>query len=218
MVLLLALGMVFAIPDLSVDASEENEVFRERVNGIEFEIPYPESEVYLEKSVDGLFSKIEVYDINTNELLDTFEVEDEPQEEFSIMSTTTLKNVSRVRNDNGLETRLRARIEVFSVDSFRQINRVLSTGWFTGSGSHTLERESADSTSVTGKFPTLGIKVLGDATIEIETSESYNAGWSAAGFNFGGTFGGINYFRKYIEMSFTYSVYWKLVSDEFLYK
>lgn len=118
-----------------------------------------------------------------------------------------MQNVSRTRYDNGLETRLRARIEIYYYNSFRQINRVLSTGWFTGSGNHTIENATADSIPVGDGYPSSGIQVLGDATIQIATTQEFSAGWEAAGFSVGGTVGGENYYRKYIEMGFTHSLY-----------
>lgn len=197
--------MTLMLPTLSIEASTDQEFFKERINGIEFKIPYAESDVYVEKNIDGLLSEIDVFDKETHELLSTFEVEDE---EFSPMSNTTLRNVSHVRDDNGLQTRSRARIEVFSTAGFRQINRVLNTGWFAGSGNYTIEDGTADSIPIDpNSFPTTAIRVLGDATIEVATNEEFNMGWEAAGFSIGGSSGGTNYYRKYIEMTFDYSLY-----------
>jgi hypothetical protein len=208
------LSIAFIVP-LSVSASvgDEGDFFKEHIKGIEFNIPYAQSEVYIEKSDNGSIGKIKIFDNETNELLDVFEVEIEnnkmiePNINTLSSGSTILKNVSRVRYDNGLETRLRARIEVYTYGSFRQINRVLGTQWFTGSGYHTIENATADSIPDGGNYPTLSIDVLGDATIQIATSESLSAGWGAAGFSFGGSVGGTNYFRKYIELGFTYSLY-----------
>ncbi|MDC3414504.1 hypothetical protein [Terrihalobacillus insolitus] len=210
-VAVIAFGMAFILPGLTASAStgEDGEFFKEHIKGIEFTIPYDKSEVYVEKSIEGLVGKINVYDEETNELLDTFSVEDQAKPKYGMLAydNTVLKNVSRSRYDNGLETMLRARIEVYSYGSFRQINRVLGTQWFTGSGSHTIENATADSIPNGGDYPTTSIDVLGDATIQIATTQEFSAGWEAAGFSIGGSVSGTHYYRKYIELGFTYSLY-----------
>ncbi|WP_106495706.1 hypothetical protein [Lentibacillus sp. Marseille-P4043] len=104
---------------------------------------------------------------------------------------------------------MRARVEIYSYGSFRQINKVYNTQWFTGSGNHTIENASADSLPLDngGKFPTTRLQVLGDATIQIATTQDFSAGWEAAGFSIGGSSGSTNYYRKYIELNYTYSLY-----------
>ncbi|UOQ47236.1 hypothetical protein MUN88_14290 [Gracilibacillus caseinilyticus] len=198
------------MPGITASAAENGEgLFTEHIKGIEFEIPYDQSDVYIEKSETNLVGSIEVYDNETDELLDTFTVENEPLSGVSTLAAddTYLSNVSRTRTDNGLDTRLRARIEIYSSGSFRQINNVLNTQWFTGSGNHTIESATADSLPNGGQFPTTSIEVLGDATIQIATTQEFSAGWEAAGFSIGGSSGSTNYYRKYIELGFNYSLY-----------
>lgn len=193
----------------TVKADEKEEKFTERIQGVQFDIPHNESEVYVEKETDGLVGTIKVYDNETDELLDTFKVEDE--ERINRLDyrpyNTTLRNVSRTRKDNKLESQLRIRMEVYSSGSFRQINEIVNTQWFASSGRHTIENSSANTVSTTGKFPTESVRALGDATIQIKTTEDFSAGWEAAGFSIGSTSGTTNYFRKYIELGFTYSLY-----------
>lgn len=123
--LALGVGIFFVgTGDLVKASSTEEEYFTERIKGIEFEIPYEENEVYTEKVINGSVGSINVYDQISNELLETFSVEDveEPINQFNPLKMTTLastpstslKNVSKTRYDNNLGTQLRARIEVYS--------------------------------------------------------------------------------------------------------
>ncbi|MBT2571995.1 hypothetical protein [Planococcus sp. ISL-110] len=207
--------MLLAAPSFSAaSTSTDNDSFKERISGIEFEIPYNESDVYVEKSVEGLVSKIEVFEKGSGKLLDTFAVEDElvenENELFSAMSNTVLRNITRYRPsdaDNGLQTWIRSVIEVYNTSSFTQIQNVQDTRWFTGSGGHTIENASAYAVSTTGSFPTASINVYGDTTIQVITSLSASAGFEAAGFSLGTTVGSDYYYRKTVDLSFSYSVY-----------
>ncbi|MDQ0429617.1 hypothetical protein QOZ98_002445 [Planomicrobium stackebrandtii] len=210
----LVFGLFLAAPLFSAaSTSTDSDSFKERINGVEFEIPYNESEVYVEKSLEGLVSKIEVFEEGSGELLDTFAVEDEivaNKNEFSAMSTTVLRNVTRYRTssaDNGLETWIRSVIEVYNSTSFSQIQSVHDTRWFTGSGGHTLENASAYAVSTTGDFPTTSINVYGDVTLQVATSATVSGGWEAAEFSIGGSVSGDNYYRKTVDLSFSYSLY-----------
>lgn len=210
----LVFGLFLAAPSFSAaSTSTDSDSFKERINGVEFDIPYNESEVYVEKSVEGLVSKIEVFEEGSGKLLDTFAVEDEVvgnENTFSAMNNTVLRNVTRYRPssaDNGLETWIRSVIEVYNTSSFSQIQSVQDTRWFTGSGGHTLENASAYAVSTTGSFPTTSINVYGDATIEVATTASASAGFEGAGFSLGGTVGTTHYYRKSVDLSFSYSLY-----------
>lgn len=207
-----ALGFAFLIPLGASASTGEGEFFKEKIKGVEFEIPYEKSEVKVKKNGKGSFGTINVYDRETNELLDTFTVEDEqPLHKYAVNSIsaygTSLKNVSRTRYDNGLGSTLRSRLYMYSSGSFTQINGVSSTQWFASSGSHTLESDTGETVSSTGDFPTTRVNALGDATIQIATSATVSGGWEAAGFSVGGSVSGESYYRKYIELGFSYSVY-----------
>lgn len=204
------LGFGLLIPLGASAATDEGTFFKEKIKGIEFEIPYEESEVRITKNVKASLGEINVYDRQSNELLETFTVEDEESLNsmgIQAMAGTTLKNVSRTSYDNNLGSTLRSRLIMYSSGSFQQINGVSSTSWFASSGAHTLENDTGDTISTTGEFPTSSVSVLGDATIEIATTSEFSAGWEAAGFSVGGSVSGTNYYRKYIELGFSYSVY-----------
>ncbi|MGG1685141.1 hypothetical protein [Pseudalkalibacillus sp. NRS-1564] len=213
MFMLIASSFSFGSNFASAAENDKKSSFKEEINEINVEVPYKKSEVKIEKSKNDQSESMEVIDIKTNKVLRTYTVEDVDapialaSNKNAALANTTFKDVSETRDDNGLETTLRARLEIYSSGSFAQIQDIVSYNWFTSSGNHTLESESADGLSTSGSFPTNEVEILGDATIQAAISQSASAGFEAAGFSISAGTGSTYYARKDISIGFRYSIY-----------
>ncbi|WML27382.1 hypothetical protein [Neobacillus sp. OS1-33] len=187
--------------------------FKENIKGTYFVIPYDKETVRMEKSVssDNRVGEINVYDKNTNELLDTYKVEDivPSTKTMAAMATTgtVIREASQTKKAGSASAKLTTRMSVYTSGSFVQIQSVLSNNWSTVSGVHQLVNSNADTISSTGSFPTTQIQTVGATTFEVKTTVSGQAGWEAAGFSISASYGSEIYMRKNVSFNFTYSVY-----------
>ncbi|WP_052130175.1 hypothetical protein [Ureibacillus sinduriensis] len=211
LVLLVGVLLGFSQP---TEASEVKS-FKAPVGSIFVEIPYDKNKVELEKinSTDPNVDQVNVYDKETNELITEIKVEEEPLVQtngFSTNATTNSYTQMTVTQSTGTsygKAFLKARLNVYSSGSFRQINEVNTTWWEASSGMAYLEQQNSSAISTTGKYPTTKINVSGAATLTAEISNDYTVGFEAAGFSISGGASGTYYARKNVSHSYTYSLY-----------
>ncbi|SEQ65600.1 hypothetical protein SAMN02787113_02147, partial [Lysinibacillus fusiformis] len=102
---------------------------------------------------------------------------------------------------------LKARLEIYSSQSFREIKGIQGTWWEIGSSNSYIEQQNSNGISTTGKFPTTQVNISGATTLAAETTQDMTAGFEKAGFSISGGFGSKYYARKNINLSYEYSLY-----------
>lgn len=166
--------------------------------------------------------KVEVFDSNSDELVNTYgEIIENTNTLLSSNGSysivTTYKESTDGPPGNQSISRLTVKMNVYSAGGFRQINSILSTSMsLTGGSDATLESIDAVSISSTNEFPTTAISANGTGVLttkhifEGNIEMQLEAGkWKYAGFSvtFSGGVGFEFYARKQINLSLNYSLY-----------
>lgn len=191
-------------------SASETDSFKENVGGLFVEIPYEKSEVYVQnvETNNSNIEQINIYDKETNELISEISVEDEVSLYRSLSNNNyTSKVVTQTTGSGYGKASLKARLNVYTSGSFREIKGVLNTWWEQGSAATYFEQQNGTTIPTNGSWPATSVNVSGNATLTAQTTQEMSAGFEKAGFSISFGFGGTYYARKNISLSYNYSLY-----------
>ncbi|WP_342531648.1 hypothetical protein MKY80_01595 [Lysinibacillus sp. FSL R5-0849] len=213
----LLIGGLFSFTEIA--SASETDSFKEEVGDLFVKIPYAKSEVYVQEveTNDPSIEQINVYDKDTNELITEISVQEVETNE-SITEISAQGKLSSARNYVQREVSqstgtgygkayLKARLEIYSSQSFREIKGIQGTWWEIGSSNSYIEQQNSNGISTTGKFPTTQVNISGATTLAAETTQGMKVGFEKAGFSVSGGIDGKWYARKNINLSYEYSLY-----------
>lgn len=140
----------------------ESDSFKQEVGGIFATIPYSKDEVTVQKidSTEQNVDQVNIYDKDTNELITEIKVVEEPQLNTGrstlsvapLAGNTSYLTVSRSTGSSYGKAYLKARLNIYSSGSFRQINSVDNTWWEQDSGMTYFEQQNSNALSTSGKW------------------------------------------------------------------
>lgn len=199
----LLIGGLFSFTETA--SASETDSFKEEVGDLFVKIPYAKSEVYVQEveTNDPSIEQINVYDKDTNELI----TEISAQGKLSSARNYVQREVSQSTGTGYGKAYLKARLEIYSSQSFREIKGIQGTWWEIGSSFSNIEQQNSNGISTTGKFPTTQVNISGATTLAAETTQDMTAGFEKAGFSISEGFGSKYYARKNINLSYEYSLY-----------
>ncbi|MGE8006732.1 hypothetical protein [Lysinibacillus sp. NPDC093216] len=194
-------------------SAAETDSFKESVGGLFVEIPYEENEVYVQnvETNNPNIEQINIYDKETNELISEISVEDEVLYHGLARAASedsyTSKVVTETTGSGYGKASLKARLNVYSSGTFREIKGVLNTWWEQGSAATYFEQQNGTTIPTSGKWPATKVNISGNATLTAQTTQDMSAGFEKAGFSLSFGFGGNYYARKNVNLSYNYSLY-----------
>lgn len=216
---ILALALI-VFPSFSAKAEvvPDNNTIDIRINQIVLHTSdYSADEVNITRDVapDGT-TVVTIKDKLTNEVRET--ITEKPlgqsvQSKTATPNSTFLYSLLRHRYDGPVTTSVEIVLDMYSSGSFRQINSVKSEKIFvSSSGITTLEDKSITWLVPGNTFPAISLEYFGSGVITGSATESSGSEFSidfleSAGFSVNHSTSTTWYFRKYVTMSGTYSLY-----------
>lgn len=177
----LLIGGLFSFTETAI--ASETDSFKEEVGDLFVKIPYAKSEVY-------------VQEVETNESI----TEISAQGKLSSAGNYVQREVSQSTGTGYGKAYLKARLEIYSSQSFSGIKEIQGTWWEIGSSFSNIEQQNSNGISTTGKFPTTQVNISGATTLAVETTQDMTAGFEKAGLSISGGFGSKYYARKNINL------------------
>ncbi len=171
---------------------------------------YKADDIIVERSSEknGIV-EVKIIDKETNRVLET----------MTEKKGITLKNgeyhniVTRNRYDGPVTTTLEVNLLMYNYNSFRQINAINGCKIFASSSSNTTLEDGSAHASVPGnKFPATSVNMSGSGVITGTVNSSTTGEFSiealkSAGFSVSQTSSRDYYYRKYVTITSSYSIY-----------
>lgn len=175
-------------------------------------IPYKKADIKINRTTlsDGS-TDVTISDKLTNQKLRSFT--EHKDQTLTRSATTFMKFVTSSRYDGPVKTTLELQLSILNDGSFRQINAVKGIKILaTSSGNTTLEDKSCSWDVPDSKFPATSVAYSGSGTITGSATSSSGYKFSvtaleSAEFEISGSSSSTYYYRKYVQISDTYSLY-----------
>lgn len=183
-----------------------------KLNTIYVTIPYKKADIKIDRTTrSDSTTEVTIYDKLTNQKLRSFTERDDKT--LTRSATTSMKFVTSSRHDGPVTTTLELQLSIWNEGSFRQINDVKGIKIIaTSSGNTTLEDRSCSWDTPDSKLPATSVSYAGSGTItgSATSSSGYKFSVSAlesANFEVSGSSSSTYYYRKYVQISDSYSLY-----------
>lgn len=188
-----------------------------KLHDISVSVPYKDSEITTTRIENDNKCEVVIKDKKTGKVLTTIGEMGTDQYPLNKKVSTFAAGSTYQRiiygdcTEDPVTARLYTNIEIYEYNSFRQINKVVSTWWAAiTSGTWTLEDKYCS--SYLDATPGSVVSSQGTAVVQIVTSSSVSGQWSvsalkALGYSLTLQTGGNYYARKPISYAYSYSLY-----------